>query len=144
MTLVRFEPMRDLDHITNSFQRLFGEFPGFQINPIDGFNPRIDISENSKSIIVEAEIPGVSKDDLKLTLEDNILTLEGEKKKVDEDKDTNYYREERVYGSFKRSFTLPVEVNPDKVDAKFENGMLRVEMKKAEPKKEKEKVIKLK
>jgi HSP20 family protein len=136
--------MRDLDHISNRFQRLFDEFPGFQHNVTDTFSPKIDISENEKSITIDAEIPGVPKENLKITLQDNILTIEGEKKKVSDEKDKNYYREERSFGKFKRSFTLPVEVDSENVDARFINGILEIKLNKIEPKEEKERVIELK
>ena len=84
MTLLRFEPMRDLDHLSNRFQRFFDEFPGLQTLDKDTFSPRIDISEDEKSILIDAEIPGVKKENLKITMQDNILTIEGEKKKVSE------------------------------------------------------------
>jgi HSP20 family protein len=144
MTLLRFEPMRDLDHFSNRFQRFFDEFPGFHNVSQDSFSPRIDISENDKSILIDAEVPGVPKENLKITLQDNILTIEGEKKKVSEEKEKNYYREERCFGKFKRSFTLPVEVDSDNVDASFRDGTLAIKLNKLEPKVEKEKVIELK
>lgn len=143
MTLIRFEPMRDLDHISNRFQRFFDEFPGFNTNSLDSFAPKIDISENKENILIDAEIPGVSKEDLKITLQDNILTVEGEKKRVSENKDQNYYREERCFGKFKRSFTLPVEVSSDDVNATFKDGMLSIKLHKLEPKQQTEKVIEL-
>lgn len=144
MTLLRFEPMRDFDYLNTQIQRFFDEFPGFNITSKDSFSPKIDISENDKQIIIDAEIPGVTKDNLKITLQDNILTIEGEKKKVTEEKEKTFYREERSYGKFKRSFTLPVEVNSENVDAKFENGMLQVKLDKIEAKEKKERVIELK
>ncbi|MCB9247492.1 MAG: Hsp20/alpha crystallin family protein [Ignavibacteriales bacterium] len=144
MTLLRFEPIRDLDHLSNRFQRFFDEFPGLQTLDKDTFSPRIDISEDEKSILIDAEIPGVKKENLKITMQDNILTIEGEKKKVSEEKEKNFYREERTYGKFKRSFTLPVEVDSEKVDAKFNDGMLEIKLNKMEPKVAKERVIELK
>ncbi len=143
MTLLRFEPMRDFDHLTNRFQRFFDEFPAFSTYDKDSFSPRIDISEDEKTILIDAEIPGVKKDNLKITLQDNILTIEGEKKKVSEDKEKNFYREERTFGKFKRSFTLPVEVDSNNVDAKFEDGTLAIKLNKIEPKQAKERIIEL-
>ncbi|MHB9040969.1 MAG: Hsp20/alpha crystallin family protein, partial [Melioribacteraceae bacterium] len=93
---------------------------------------------------ITAEIPGVKKDNIKITLQDNILTIEGEKKKETEQKEKNFYRSERMFGSFKRSFTLPEEVDSEKVDAKFEDGMLQIQMKKTAPKVKNEKLIELK
>ncbi|PID58974.1 MAG: heat-shock protein Hsp20 [Ignavibacteriae bacterium] len=144
MTLLRFEPVRDLDNFSNRFQRFFDEFSGFNSLSKDSFSPRIDISEDEKTINIEAELPGIQKENLKITLQDNILTLEGEKKKVTEEKEKNYYREERSFGSFKRSFSLPVEVDSENVDANFKDGMLEIKLNKQEPKKETEKVIEVK
>jgi len=143
MTFFRFEPMREFDHLSHRFQRFFDEFPGFQPIQKDSYSPRIDISENDNNIIIYAEIPGVLKENLKITLQDNILTIEGEKKKATEEKDENYFREERAYGKFKRSFTLPVEVDSDKVEAKFENGILEIKLEKYKTKETKEKEIKI-
>jgi HSP20 family protein len=136
--------MRDFDHISNRFQRFFDEFPTLNNRSQDTFSPRIDISENEKSISIDAEIPGVPKENLKIILQDNILTIEGEKKKVSEENDKNYYREERSYGKFKRSFTLPVEVDSENVNAKFDSGILEIKLDKVEPKKDEERVIELK
>ncbi len=144
MTLIKFEPLRELETLHDRIQRYFDDFSNYGFNVSDNFSPRIDISEDKNNIIVEAEIPGVKKDNIKITLQDNILTIEGEKKKETEEKERNYYRSERTYGSFKRSFTLPVEVDSEKVDAKFDNGMLHVSLKKLEEKTKTEKIIELK
>ncbi|MCF8260626.1 MAG: Hsp20/alpha crystallin family protein [Melioribacteraceae bacterium] len=141
MTLVRFEPFNEMERFANRF---FNDLPLAGLNFNDSFRPTIDISEDKKNIIVEVEAPGLTKKDLKITLKDNILTIEGEKKREEEKKDQNFYRSERVYGSFKRSFTLPVEVNSDKVDAKFEDGILNIRIAKLEEKPKNEKVIELK
>ncbi len=144
MTLIKFEPLRELETLHDRIQRYFDDFSNYGFNVSDNFSPRIDVSEDKNNIIVEAEIPGVKKDNIKITLQDNILTIEGEKKKETEEKEKNYYRSERTYGSFKRSFTLPVEVDSEKVDAKFDNGMLHVSLKKLEEKTKTEKIIELK
>jgi len=120
---------------------MFNDFPSFNFNFNDNFSPKIDISEDDKNIYLEAEIPGLSKDNLKLTLQDNILTIEGEKKTGGETKEKNYFRSERSYGSFKRSFTLPENVDGDKVAAKFNEGVLEVTIAKLEEKPKSEKVI---
>ncbi|MBU0559094.1 MAG: Hsp20/alpha crystallin family protein [Bacteroidetes bacterium] len=143
MTLIKFEPLREMENIHSNLLRYFEDFPSFNQALRFNFFPKIDISEKEDSIHIDAEIPGVKKEDLKITLQDNILTLEGEKKKEVEEKDQNDFRSERCYGSFKRSFTLPNEVDSDKVEAKYDNGMLKVILKKVEAKKPKEKVIKL-
>jgi HSP20 family protein len=144
MTLIKFEPLRELETLSQRMQRYFEDFPLFGLEHNGGFSPRIDISEDDKNIFVEAEIPGVKKDELKLTLHDNILTIKGEKKKESEKRDKNYYRSERSYGSFQRSITLPVEVDSNKVDAKFDNGTLILKIEKLQPTPVKVKEIELK
>ena len=143
MTFLRFEPMRDLDHISNRFQRFYDDIPSVNNHMQESFSPRIDISESENCIQLNAEIPGVTKENLKITLQDNILTIEGEKKKLSEEKEKNFFREERLYGKFKRSFTLPIEVDSEDVDAKFTNGILEIVLKKVEPKEEQERIIEL-
>ncbi len=144
MTLVKFEPFREIESLQNHLQSLFSDFPTFGLDLPQTFSPRVDISENDKNLFIDAEIPGVDKKDLKITLQDNILTVEGEKKILDERKENDTHRTERIYGSFKRSFTLPENVDPDKIDAQFKDGVLHITLKKVEPKEAKEKVIKVK
>ena len=144
MTLIKFEPLRELDSFHDRIQKYFEDFSNFGFSLNETFNPRIDISEDKEIINVSAEIPGVIKENIKITLQDNILTVEGEKKKEEEKKENNFFRSERMYGSFKRSFTLPVEVDSDKVEAKFEDGTLHIQLKKLESKVKSEKIIELK
>ena len=143
MTLIKFEPFRELESLHDRIQKYFDDFPNFEFNLNENFYPRIDISEDKDNINVVAEIPGVKKDDIKITLQDNILTIEGEKKKETEQKEKNFFRSERMYGSFKRCFTLPDMVDSEKVEAKFENGMLNIQLKKIEHKIKSEKIIEL-
>jgi HSP20 family protein len=144
MTLVKFEPMREFENIHDRIQRYFDDFSDFGLSFNDNFNPRIDISEDKDNVNITAEIPGVKKENIKLTLQDNILTIEGEKKNVSEQKEKNVYRSERSFGSFKRCFTLPSEVDSENVDAKFEDGILHIQLKKLELKSKREKLIELK
>ncbi|MBX3007766.1 MAG: Hsp20/alpha crystallin family protein [Melioribacteraceae bacterium] len=144
MTLIKFEPIREFESLHNRLQRYLEDFPTLGFNTQDSFSPRIDISETNDKLLVTAEIPGVKKNDLKITLQDNILTIQGEKKKETENKDINYYRAERNFGMFGRSFTLPVEVDSENVSAKFEDGTLVVELSKILPKAKTEKTIELK
>ena len=145
MTLVKFEPTRDFESIHNTIQKYFDDFSSLK-SPFhtDDFSPRIDISEKKNHVIVTAEIPGVNKEDLKLTLQDNILTIEGEKKNEIVEKEKKYYREERRFGSFKRAFTLPFEVESEKVNADFNNGILSIKLNKVLPQVPEEKIIKIK
>ena len=144
MTLVRFEPLKELEGFNNRMQKLFGDFPAINFDMNLTYHPKIDISEDEKNIFVDAEVPGIAKEDLKIVLEDNVITISGEKKQEEEKKDKNFHRTERAYGSFSRSFTLPVEVDSNKVSAAFENGILKIALEKAEPKTAKEKNIEIK
>lgn len=95
--------------------------------------PVVDIVENEKSFKVEAELPGMKQDDVEVTINDNYLTIKGEKKASKEDKDENYLRRERYYGSYQRTIALPETANADKAKATFKKGVLWVEIpKKAE------------
>jgi HSP20 family protein len=142
MTLIKFEPLRGLENWDEKIHKFFNDFPNTCFN----YYPHIDIYDDEKNIYVEAEIPGVKKEDIKITMQDNILTIKGEKNKETDEKNSkrNFFRSERVYGSFTRSFTLPEDINPDSVDAKFENGVLNVKIAKAEPEKVSEKFIEIK
>lgn len=144
MTLIKFEPIKEFENIQSNLIRYFDDFPTFSPLIKNYFSPIVDISEKDNKIVINAEIPGVDKKDIKLTLQDNILTIEGEKKNEKHEKNKNYFKSERRYGSFKRSFTLPENVDSEKVDAKFENGILEITLKKEEIEKPKERVIKLK
>lgn len=142
MTLLKFEPFREFDHLTGQIEKFFNTGnSAFEENTL---MPSIDIYEVENSLVVEVEAPGLKKENLKLTLEDNILTIEGEKKSVERNNVVRIFRSERTFGNFKRSFTLPVDVDPDKVNAKFENGILTITLQKLETKSVNEKTIELK
>lgn len=96
------------------------------------WTPPVDIQETPDSYHIQAELPGLTKDDIHVTLENNVLRLTGERKWEKDVKKENYHRVERSYGSFARSFALPNQVSSDKVEAKFENGVLSVVVPKAE------------
>lgn len=144
MTLIKFEPLRELESLGNRIQRYLEDFPSLNTELTNSFNPKIDVSEDEKHIFIDAEMPGIKKEDIKLTIHDNILTLKGEKRREEEKKEKNYYRSERCYGSFTRSFSLPAEVNPEKVDAKFEDGTLKISIEKVHQTASKIKEIELK
>ncbi len=145
MTLVRFKPIREFDNINNSIQKYFDDFTSMESSfNTDTFTPKFDISEKGNQFIIETEVPGVKKENLKITLQDNILTIQGEKKNVSNESERKYFLTERTYGSFKKSFTLPEEVNSDKVNAKFNDGVLSVTLDKVEEVSPVEKVIEVK
>lgn len=136
MAIVRFDPFRGFESLARRMNEFLDEFEkGFSISTAE-FSPRVDISEDEKNIYVSVEVPGVSKEDIKVTINsDNVLIIKGEKKREfkTEDKERNYIRVERSYGSFQRSFMLPDNVNKDNIKAKFDNGVLNITLEKVEP-----------
>ncbi|MDA3861119.1 MAG: Hsp20/alpha crystallin family protein [Melioribacteraceae bacterium] len=145
MTLVRFKPVREFDNINNSIQKYFDDFTTMKSSfNTDSFSPKFDVSEKGNQLIIDAEIPGVNKEDFKITLQDNILTIQGEKKNASEENERKYFITERSYGSFNKSFTLPEEVDSDKVNAKFNNGVLSIILDKVAEQAPVEKIIEVK
>jgi len=107
------------------------------------FAPAVDIAEQENEYVVKVELPGVAKEDVKISVESNTLTIKGEKKQEKEEKNKNFHRVERSYGSFQRSFTLPATVKNDKIDALFNNGILTITMPKSEEAKPKQIEVKV-
>ena len=128
---------RDMERMLGNFfsgraaHPLFEErsWPGSDLGIAE---PKVDLYEEKDQIVVKAEMPGMTKDNIQVFLSDNILTIKGEKKKEEEESDKDYYRSERVYGAFMRSLPLPAEVNPEKIHAAFKNGVLEVRLPKSE------------
>src|SRR5262245_18868142 len=124
-----FSTMREeMDRMFERFEHGFPRWPAlFRHGHVDGLvNPELDVRESAASIIVEAELPGVEEKDISVTLANGVLTIKGEKKQAKDEKGENFYVSERSYGSFERSLCLPDSVDETKVDAKFENGVLKV------------------
>ena len=144
MTLIKYEPFKELENFDDKIQSLLNTFPDFTSEYEESFYPKIDISEDEKNIYVDAELPGIKKNDIKITLEDNILTISGIKKDERETKEKSFYRSERTYGSFSRSFTIPSDINSDTVDAKFEDGILKLSIEKLNEKKVSGRLINIK
>ena len=120
-------------------------FGGLQTTPpAAAVAPRFEVSEPDDAIVVEAELPGMDEKDIELTLQENILTLKGEKKREEETKKKNYYLSERSYGQFQRSLQLGPNVDADKVDASFRKGVLTVTIPKVEPEETKARTIDIK
>jgi len=129
MALVRWRPFNDVDDMS----RLFDEMWRRQIRPMAGnWYPVVDIMEDENEYTLIAELPGLTRDDVKISLTDNIVTIRGEKKAKTEEKNENWHQMERTYGMFERSFTLGSSVDPSRVKAKFENGVLTVALPKSE------------
>ena len=106
--------------------------------------PSVDISETEDKLLIKAELPGLEVKDVSVSISGDILTIKGEKKKEEEDKDEHHHYVERYFGSFQRSFRLPVNVQADKVEATFDKGALKVRLPKVEEAKKKEIEIKVK
>ena len=135
MSIARFDPFRDLMNLQQRINRLFEEvFPrGERAEVVQAaWAPAVDIYEEPEAILIEADLPGLNKDDVSVNLENNVLTIQGERKLEREDKRENYRRIERAYGVFARSFTLPSNVDAAKIDAEFKDGVLRIRLPKKE------------
>lgn len=140
MRIVRWQPFRELDNVSSMMRRFFDDVnDGFPTFEIGNFVPNIDMSEDEKNVMISAELPGLDKEDVKITVNDeNVLTIRGEKKRQEKVEKTNYYRLERSFGEFVRTITLPAEVKADEINAKFDKGLLTVSIPKKVPAKPKE------
>jgi len=137
----------DLFGIQREMNRMFdGFFRGIndEETSLTSWSPAVDVAEHDDAYVVKVELPGVNKDEVKITIESNILTIRGEKKQEKETKKENYHRVERSYGSFQRSFTLPSTVKSDKIDAAYKDGILTIALPKAEEAKPKQIEVKVK
>lgn len=156
MSLIRWNPNRESvtfpSDILNMQREINRMFDGFFRGGIqdDGslfpsvWTPAVDVAEHDNEYLVKVELPGVSKDDVKIMMQDNVLTIRGEKKQEKETKESNYHRVERSYGSFQRSFTLPTHVKNDRIEAAYTDGILTVTLPKAEEAKPRQIEVKLK
>jgi HSP20 family protein len=99
---------------------------------VGSWNPKVDIYENDNNFVIKAELPGLEKKDVSIDVQDRVLTLKGERKLENEVKEDNYYRREMSYGRFQRAFTLPANVDSDKITADFKDGLLKIEVPKPE------------
>lgn len=128
--------LRGINKISDEFDRMLSRFPRFETMEenltVADFVPPVDIFENEKEFVVKLEIPEVKKEDVKLTIEDGVLTITGERKAEKEEKGKRFHRIERTYGTFLRSFTVPWDADETKITADFKDGMLNVHMQKSE------------
>ncbi|WP_121551317.1 Hsp20/alpha crystallin family protein [Mesotoga sp. BH458_6_3_2_1] len=131
---------RPFEEIQREMDRLFNDaFKGLnsQSRESSMFSPEVDIYERDNSVFIEMDIPGIKKDELEIKVEEDVLSIKGEKKLEREEKERDYHRYERYSGAFQRIFRLPEYVNSDDVKAKYEDGVLKLELpKKEEVKKE--------
>jgi HSP20 family protein len=132
MSLIRWQPresfalQREIDNLVHNFWGDLDE------KNESSWHPQIDVAESGDAFKVQAELPGLKKDDIQVTFEDSVLVIEGERKHEDEKTDKNYFRRERTYGKFKRSFKLGTEVEVDKISAAYQDGILTLTLPKAE------------
>ena len=124
MNIVKWDPFRSLFDFPSPSAR--------GVAPARSWTPAVDIYEKDDTLILRAELPGVAKEDIDVTVEDGVLTLRGERKHEKDFEDATSYRRERWYGSFTRSFVLPETLDASRVAAKYDNGILQVTLPKAE------------
>lgn len=142
MTLVRFNPINDLLQVEKEFSRIFNDFEkrfGFfndksleQGDENLMWLPLTDIYEDNDNFKLKLDLPGVEKEDVKITFTDNQISISGERKQINESENSKYHRIERNYGKFYRSFDLPKEIEQDKISAEFKNGQLTITIPKSE------------
>ena len=136
MNLIKWDPFRELEDVSNRLNRIFGRSTaraesGQEMLAVADWSPSIDISETDAAYLIKAEIPGVKKEDVKVTIQDGMLTIQGERKMEKEEKGKKFHRVERSYGSFVRSFRIPDNADEDSVKAEFKDGMLNVTLAKS-------------
>jgi HSP20 family protein len=137
MNIVRWDPFREFEDMSKSLARFFNQ-PGLRRTVDDDgaffadWAPAVDVQETDKEYIVKADLPDVQKQDVKVGIENGVLTLEGERKQEKEEKNKKFHRVERVYGKFVRRLALPMEIDAQKVAAEFKDGVLNVKLPKTE------------
>ena len=148
MTLVKWDPFRDVEKLQNRINRMFEDSFGRTLDPDDemslcAWRPPVDIYETETGIVLAAELPGVGKENISVEIKDNILTLKGERTANRNMQDKNIYRQERCFGTFQRSFTLQHNIQPKLIKATFKDGVLEIEIPKPEAKSPKQITVKV-
>ena len=141
MAVIRWDPFRDINTLQDRMNRLFEDanhrWRADEPSSTTSWSPAVDIYENDTEIVVKAEVPGLDQKDIELNLENNVLTLKGNREFEKEAKDENYHRIERAYGGFSRSFSIPAVVDDSKIRADYKEGVLTIllpKTQKAKPK----------
>lgn len=138
MTLLRFDPFRSFEQTTRKMNQLLNDLEKGVNFEYGTYKPIVDISEDSKAVYVYAELPGIDKNDIKVSVnEENILSIKGEKK-LNRAENVTVHKNEIIKGKFERKFILPDNLNTEDISAKFENGLLELKINKIEPPKPKE------
>ena len=132
--LVCWDPYREMDGMSRLMDRWFRDIPRVWVDEADGAEGYVplDLYETDNEVVVQAALPGVKLEDIDIQISGDTLTIRGETKHEEEEKKRDYYRQESWYGSFARSVALPVQVDADRADAVFENGVLKLTIPKAE------------
>jgi HSP20 family protein len=139
MTLIRWNPYRNLASLPLDVDTFFDASRlGFGLNSDTEWSPSVDVGETEDGYELKAEVPGIKKEDIRISFEGGLLTLKGEKKQENGEKNRNYHKVERVYGRFERSFRLPDGIKADAIKARYDSGVLTVAIPKAEEAKPKE------
>ena len=134
--LMRWDPFRELEEMSDRLNRMVArpatKTDGKEALTVADWMPTVDISETAGEYVIQAELPEVKKDDVKVTLEEGVLTIQGQRRQEKDEKTTKYHRIERSYGTFVRSFSLPDQVNESGVNAEFKDGVLSLHIPKSE------------
>jgi len=129
MAIVRWEPLREISSLQTEMNRLFNQafdHPQGNGGSVRRWTPAMDLLETEDHFVLRADLPGMTEEDVNVELEDNALTVSGERKSEHQERNEGYYRVERAFGSFSRSLTLPKGIDPESVTAEFERGVLEV------------------
>ena len=150
MAVVRWDPFRELEEMSERLNRMVARPAGSpavgsakEVMTVADWTPTVDISESEAEYAIKAELPEVKKEDVKVTVEDGVLTIQGDRKQEKEEKGKKYHRIERSYGRFVRSFTLPDTVDESKVKAEYTDGVLHLHLPKSEKAKPKQIDVKI-
>ena len=136
--ITRWDPFPELDELQSRLSTLFGRAPVKKDGSrqealrVTDWAPLVDISEDPKEYLIKAELPEVKKDEVKISVQNDVLVLSGERKYEKEEKDKKHHRIERAYGSFSRSFTIPEDADAEHIAAEFQDGLLKVHLPKTE------------
>ncbi|HAP41711.1 MAG: Hsp20/alpha crystallin family protein [Nitrospira sp.] len=150
MAIVRWDPFRELQDMSDRLNRMIANpasggsvGQGKEVMTVADWTPTVDISETEAEYAIKAELPEVKREDVKVTVEDGVLTIQGERKQEKEEKGKKYHRVERSYGRFVRTFTLPDTVDESKVKAEYADGILHLHLPKSEKAKPKQIEVKV-
>lgn len=148
MALVKWDPFRDLEEMSDRLNRIFvrpavWQTHGREVMTVADWTPTVDISETASEYVIKAELPEIKKEEVKVTVEDGVLTIVGERKQEKEESGKKFHRIERSYGRFVRSFTLPDSVDAGQVKAEYADGVLNLHLPKSEKAKPKQIEVKV-